>query len=31
VQAIFVEDAVPEEWNSYIKKNYEFFDLEAPA
>ena len=25
VEAIFEEDAVPEEWQSYIKKNYDYF------
>ena len=25
VLAIFAEDDVPEEWNSYIDKNYEYF------
>ena len=24
VAAIFAEDAVPEQWNDYIKENYEF-------
>lgn len=24
VAAIFAEDAVPEQWNDYIKQNYEF-------
>ena len=28
VEAIFEEDAVPEEWNKYIKINYEFFGRE---
>ena len=28
VEAIFEEDAVPEEWNDYIKKNYDYFDRE---
>ena len=27
VVAIFAEDDVPEEWQSYIDKNYEFFGL----
>jgi NAD-dependent dihydropyrimidine dehydrogenase PreA subunit len=31
VTAIFTEDTVPAEWNSYIAKNYEFFGLDAPA
>ena len=26
VEAIFEEDAVPEQWTAYIKKNYAFFD-----
>jgi ferredoxin len=30
VEAIFAEDDVPEEWNKYIKMNYEFFGQEAP-
>ncbi len=28
VEAIFEEDAVPDEWNKYIKINYEFFGRE---
>ena len=28
VEAIFEEDAVPEEWNKFIKMNYDFFDIE---
>ena len=28
VEAIFEEDAVPEEWNKFIKMNYDFFDVE---
>ena len=28
VEAIFEEDDVPEEWNDYIKKNYDYFDRE---
>ena len=31
VEAIFADDEVPEEWNEYIKKNYEWFGQEAPA
>ena len=31
VEAIFEEDAVPEEWNKYIKINYEFFGREFSA
>tara|TARA_Y100001937_G_scaffold12497_3_gene16083 strand:- start:38567 stop:38914 length:348 start_codon:yes stop_codon:yes gene_type:complete len=27
VQAIFPEDEVPEKWESYIKKNYEYYGL----
>ena len=27
VTAIFAEEDVPEEWNSYIAKNYEYFGL----
>ena len=30
VEAIFEETEVPEEWNKYIKMNYEFFGQEAP-
>jgi len=30
VEAIFAEDEVPEEWNKYIKMNYEHFGQEAP-
>ena len=30
VEAIFDEPDVPEEWNKYIKMNYEFFGQEAP-
>ena len=30
VEAIFEESEVPEEWNKFIAKNYEFFDQEAP-
>ena len=26
VEAIFEEDAVPEQWTDYIKKNYAYFD-----
>ncbi len=26
VEAIFEEDAVPEQWTAYIKKNYAYFD-----
>ena len=26
VEAIFEEDAVPEEWKSFIKINYDWFD-----
>ena len=25
VEAIFEEDAVPDEWKDYIKKNYDYF------
>jgi len=28
VEAIFEEDAVPEEWNKYIKMNYDHFGRE---
>ena len=28
VEAIFEEDAVPDEWNRFIKMNYDFFDIE---
>lgn len=28
VEAIFEEDAVPDEWKSYIKINYDFFGRE---
>ena len=28
VEAIFEEDAVPEEWKDYIQKNYDYFDRE---
>ena len=28
VEAIFEESAVPDEWNSYIKVNYEWFGRE---
>ena len=28
VEAIFEEDAVPEEWSKFIKMNYDFFDIE---
>ena len=28
VEAIFEEDDVPEEWNKFIKINYDFFDIE---
>jgi len=31
VEAIYTEDEVPEEWNKYIKINYEFFGQEAPG
>ncbi|MEO0254552.1 MAG: 4Fe-4S binding protein [candidate division WOR-3 bacterium] len=30
VQAIYAEDAVPEKWKSFIKKNYEHYGLTAP-
>jgi len=30
VEAIFEETEVPEEWDKYIKMNYEFFGQEAP-
>ena len=30
VEAIFVDDEVPEKWNKYIKMNYEHFGQEAP-
>ena len=30
VEAIYAEDDIPEEWNKYIKMNYEFFGQEAP-
>ena len=30
VEAIFDEPDVPEEWNKYIKINYEWFGQEAP-
>ena len=30
VEAIYEETAIPEEWNKYIKMNYEFFGQEAP-
>ena len=30
VEAIFADDEVPEEWDKYIKMNYEFFGQEAP-
>lgn len=30
VEAIFEEDEVPAEWNSYIAKNYEYFDQTPP-
>ena len=30
VEAIFDEPDVPEEWNEYIKINYEWFGQEAP-
>ena len=29
VEAIYAEDDVPEEWNKYIKMNYEFFGQEV--
>jgi len=28
VEAIFEEDAVPEEWSKFIKMNYDFFDVD---
>ena len=28
VEAIFEEDAVPDEWSKFIKMNYDFFDIE---
>ncbi len=28
VEAIFEEDAVPEEWNHWIKKNYDHYGIE---
>jgi len=28
VEAIFEEDAVPDEWNHWIKKNYDHFGVE---
>ena len=30
VEAIFEESEVPEEWNEFTAKNYEFFGQEAP-
>jgi len=30
VEAIFEETEVPEEWNKYIKMNYEFFGQQVP-
>ena len=30
VEAIYAEDEVPEEWDKYIKINYEYFGQEAP-
>ena len=30
VEAIFEESDVPDEWNEFIAKNYEYFDQEAP-
>ncbi len=30
VEAIFEESEVPEEWSSFIAKNYEYFGQEAP-
>ena len=30
VEAIYADDEVPEEWNKYIKINYEYFGQEAP-
>jgi len=30
VEAIFPVEEVPEQWHSYIAKNYEHFDLEPP-
>jgi ferredoxin len=30
VEAIYADDEVPEEWDEYIKKNYEYFGQEAP-
>lgn len=31
VEAIFPEQNVPDQWASYITKNYEHYDLESPV
>ena len=31
VEAIFEESQVPDQWKSYIPKNYEFFGVQPPA
>ena len=31
VEAIFPQDEVPEQWKSYIAKNYEYFGKTAPV